>query len=144
MQLRLQVAFACAALLLQGCETPRPVVAGPPQEAGRARACDASPVTIAGTTPAEATIRVGNDGGWCALRLSQANGEPYAAGLLATPPRNGKIYIHKAGKVTRVDYTPDAGFTGTDSFVVKLLPGYAPVHATVTVTPPPAPAAPAS
>ena len=31
--------------------------------------------------------------------------------------------MHKVGDVTRIDCTPDCGYTGTDSFTVKLIPG---------------------
>jgi hypothetical protein len=44
--------------------------------------------------------------------------------------------IHQVGDDTRIDYTPDRGFTGTDSFAVKLIPGNAVIRITVTVVSP--------
>lgn len=78
------------------------------------------------------TLTFGNDGGWCALRLSR-NGKPFDAGLLPVLPKNGVVFIHKVAGFTRIDYTPNAGFFGTDAFTVKLLPGYLPVHVAVTI-----------
>lgn len=78
-------------------------------------------------------MRVANDGGWCAISV-QLDGQPYAAGLLTDPPAHGKVYIHPVGNFTRIDYTPDSGFTGTDSFVVQLIPGNPALRTTVTVT----------
>ncbi|MFB9969220.1 hypothetical protein ACFFMP_03780 [Pseudoroseomonas cervicalis] len=37
------------------------------------------------------------------------------------------------GDYTRLDYIPDPGFTGTDSFTVRLLPGSTSVKVNVTV-----------
>jgi hypothetical protein len=34
--------------------------------------------------------------------------------------------------VTRIDYTPNKGFVGTDAFAVKLIPGDATVRVAVT------------
>ena len=46
------------------------------------------------------------------------------------------MLIHEVGDNTRIDYTPDRGFSGTDSFAVKLIPGDAKVIVAVTVTAP--------
>lgn len=78
-------------------------------------------------------MRVGNDGGWCGISV-QLDGQPYAAGLLTESPAHGNVFIHPVGDSTRIDYTPEAGFTGTDRFVVQLIPGNAAIRATVTVT----------
>ena len=67
-------------------------------------------------------MRVGNDGGWCAISV-QLEGRPYAAGLLTRPPVHGSVFIHPVGGNTRIDYTPDLGFSGHDTFVVQLIPG---------------------
>jgi hypothetical protein len=100
---------------------------------GGARQCVAShPQLISGRT-VEATMRVGNDGGWCGISV-QLDGQAYATGLLTESPARGKVFIHPVGDATRIDYTPDPGFTGTDRFVVQLIPGNAAVRTTVTVT----------
>ena len=80
-----------------------------------------------------ATMAVGNDGGWCATTLAES-GQPYAAGLLTVPAAHGTVYIHTVGDGTRIDYTPDTGFAGSDSFTVTLLPGRPVLQMAVTVT----------
>ena len=126
---------ACSALL--GCAGPvssgntLPVYAA--DVTGGARQCVTShPQLTAGKT-VDATMSVANDGGWCAISV-QLDGQPYAAGLLAEPPVRGKVYIHPVGNFTRIDYTPDAGFSGTDRFVVQLIPGNPVLRTAVTVT----------
>ena len=49
-------------------------------------------------------------------------------------PTHGSVLIHEVGDNTRIDYTPDRGFTGTDSFAVQLIPGDAKVNVAVMVT----------
>jgi hypothetical protein len=80
-------------------------------------------------------MTVGNDGGWCAITVTQPHGEPFDAGLLTQRPLHGKVLIHKVGDATRIDYTPDPNFTGTDSFAVSLIPGDPVIRAAVTVVP---------
>ena len=100
---------------------------------GGARQCVAShPQLIAGRS-VDATMSVVNDGGWCAISV-QLDGQPYAAGLLTGPPARGRVYIHPVGNFTRIDYTPDAGFSGADQFVVQLIPGNPVLRTAVTVT----------
>jgi Bacterial Ig domain len=100
---------------------------------GGARVCVASrPQLISGRT-VEATMRMGNDGGWCAISV-QLDGQPYDAGLLTESPGHGKVFIHPVGDSTRIDYTPDSGFVGTDRFVVQLIPGNPALGVTATVT----------
>lgn len=127
---------ACA--VLAGCARPvvpgytgRPVYAV--DMTGGARHCTATrPQLTAGRT-VDAAMRVANDGGWCAISV-QLDGQPYSAGLLTEPPARGKVYIHPVGNFTRIDYTPDAAFSGTDRFVVQLIPGNPVLRVTVTVT----------
>jgi hypothetical protein len=40
------------------------------------------------------------------------------------------------GDETRIDYTPDRRFAGSDAFTVKLIPGDATIKVAVTVTAP--------
>ena len=51
---------------------------------------------------------------------------------LATPPMHGAVVITQPN---RFDYTPVAGFTGNDSFVITGLPEPFRVTVTATVTP---------
>jgi len=77
-------------------------------------------------------MQVGNDGGWCGISVA-LDGHPYAAGLLSTPATHGRVHIHPVGDNTRIDYTPDRGFIGSDSFIVTLLPGRPVLRVGVTV-----------
>ena len=79
-------------------------------------------------------MSVTNDGGWCGISVSRFAG-PYSAGLMVQRPSNGKVYVHTVGSATRVDYTPDPGFRGNDTFAVKLIPGDATMRVAVTVKP---------
>ncbi len=147
-------ALALAALALAGCaEKPRtaahvslPVYAIDLQ--GGAANCVVSKPALAPGQEAAASMTVANDGGWCALSVSQDGPAPYSAGLLIQRPAHGNLLIHGVGDATRIDYTPERGFTGTESFVVRLIPGDASIRVAVDVTPgsasvaPPAPPEP--
>jgi len=132
--LTLTIAFASVGVLLQAC-AHQP--AGPSVRLfnsdfqGIARTCVApKPATIPGKT-VEATMQVGSDAGWCGLTVNN-DGHPFDTELLTARPAHGKIYAHMVGNDTRIDYTPETGFVGADSFTMKLLPGDAAVHVTVT------------
>jgi hypothetical protein len=132
---------AAAGLMLQGC-TPQqmaaPAAAGARQYAvdqqGAAKTCTAPshPALTDGKETA-VTMAVGNDGGWCAIQVSR-NGAPFAAPLLMARPAHGKVVIHTVGDDTRIDYTPNPGYVGPDSFTARLLPGDATLRTTVTVS----------
>ncbi len=78
-------------------------------------------------------MTVGNDGGWCGITVADG-GQPYSAGLLTIRPTHGRVYIHTVGDATRIDYTPDTGFTGSDNFAVRVVPGNDLIRVAVTVT----------
>lgn len=103
---------------------------------GSAKVCSAPKINPTSGKTTEATITVANDGGWCGLLAGQEGPKPFDAGLLAVRPAHGSVTIHSVGDDTRLDYTPDRKFTGSDSFTVKLIPGTATVHVAVTVTAP--------
>lgn len=129
--------------LIAGCASkPTPAPAAAPAGTGEGKydltsqsATCGAPQILPVPQPAGGTftLNFSNDGGWCALRLTNG-GQPFEAGLLHTAPMHGVVYIHRVAGFTRIDYTPDAGFVGTDSFFVKLLPGYIPVTVNVTIT----------
>jgi hypothetical protein len=104
--------------------------------AGGAKVCIVPRLTPTAGQTGEATIKVGNDGGWCGVPVRQSTSKPFDAGLLTARPAHGNVLIHQVGDDTRLDYTPDRGFTGADAFSVKLLPGGVMVHVAVTVTSP--------
>jgi hypothetical protein len=133
----LWLAIAATALLLQACAQqpsgPAPRVFAADMT-GAAKVCTAPPVTPAAGRTIDAAIKLGNDGGWCAITVNN-NGRPFDAGLLAGAPQHGKVLIHTVGNDTRIDYTPTARYAGADAFSVRLLPGDATIKVTATVTP---------
>ncbi len=134
---------------LQGCvEKPSAPVRLPVyayDQTGAARSCTVPPVKPVAAQATDAAMSVENDGGWCAFSVQQGRA-PYAAGLVTSRPKHGKVFVHSVGDETRVDYTPAPGFAGADSFTVKFLPGDAlvAVAATVTLSPQAAAAAAAA
>ena len=135
----LRCCLLAAPFLLQACaEQPPPqrVSTTPVFHAdmvGGARQCSASTPVLKPGQQATATIKVGNDGGWCAIHV-QHDGKPYAAGLLTQQARHGTVFIHPVGDDTRIDYTPAPGYRGTDSFEVQLIPGNPTIRVAVTVS----------
>jgi hypothetical protein len=127
-----------AAALLAGCAAPPPPASTTRlyaiDLAGAARQCTAGPVSPVAGKEVAARMTVGNDGGWCAFKVSQPGPQPYSAGLLSIEPAHGSVYIHPVGDDTRIDYTPDVGYAGPDAFTATLLPGRAVIRATVSVT----------
>jgi hypothetical protein len=103
---------------------------------------DAPKLTDAQQT--EVPMTVGNDGGFCGLRVAKPGPEPFDAGLLTARAANGRVRVQSVGDYTRIDYMADSGFVGTDSFVVRLLPGSTSVKVNVTVQGVAAPAAAAA
>jgi hypothetical protein len=102
--------------------------------AGAAKSCEVPQITPVSGQSTEATMKVGNDRGWCGLPVHQDGPKPFDAGLLTARPAHGNVLIHQVGDDTRIDYTPDRGFTGSDSFSVKLVPGNATIRVAVVVT----------
>lgn len=129
--------LALTAAMLPGCSELR--VAGSSTRVyaadftGAAKTCDAAKVVPLEGKPIEATMKLRNDGGWCALSVARG-GKPYDSALLTGRASHGKVFIHRVGDETRIDYTPDRGYAGPDTFTVKLIPGDAVIEAAVTVT----------
>ena len=116
------VAAATAVLVLQGCATaPQPQVAGEDLNVGIARTCSFTPATPVLGGSASSTITMTNDG-WCAVRVRQADGSPFQLGLLTTRPEHGRVLIQKLGGETRLEYTADPAWTGTDHFAAEVRP----------------------
>src|SRR5579863_2303215 len=130
--------IAAIAVLLQACAQQGPAAPGTrifaSDMAGAAKRCTVPTITPAADRQTPVAMQVGNDGGWCAITVSNG-GNPFSAGLLATEPSHGKVLIHTVGDNTRIDYTPDVQYRGADSFVVRLIPGDATISASVTVAP---------
>ena len=121
-----------------GCQDGPVSVRGTPVYAvdvnGGAKNCVTSSADVSGGKSATATMTVGNDGGWCGVTVAQS-GRPFSAGLVQTRAQHGQLNVHSVGDNTRVDYIPDPGFTGADSFAVKMVPGNPVLTVNVTVAP---------
>ena len=136
-------AFFLTGLLLGGCSAMQGGGAGGSKLrtyaadlAGSAKVCTVPKIDPAGGATIEASVKMSNEGGWCGLPVHQDGPKPFGAGLLTTRATHGNVTVHSVGDDTRLDYTPDRGFTGSDSFVVKLIPGNAIVSVAVLVTAP--------
>jgi len=133
------LALAAMVGLLQGCG-PEQTVRGSKNRlfavdfAGGAKLCQVPKVSPVDNQTIEVPMGLGNDGGWCGL-LVQRGDVPFGAGLLTTRAAHGTVVIHSVGDFTRIDYTPDRGFSGADSFGVRLIPGNAGIKVNVTVNP---------
>jgi hypothetical protein len=127
--------LSATALLAQGCSQTAPGWNGvfAIDAAGGARTCSAPAAAPPDGQSVLAQMQVVNDGGWCGITANH-NGEAYTSYLLVTHPNHGKVFAHRVGPYTRIDYTPDAGFAGTDSFAVRMIPGDSNIEAAVTVT----------
>ncbi len=101
--------------------------------AGGARICVAPAAAPADGQSIAAQMQVSNEGGWCGINATRG-GSPFESYLQVARPTHGTVFAHRVGTKTRIDYTPDAGFAGTDSFAVRLLPGQAVIQVGVTVT----------
>jgi hypothetical protein len=140
---RVAAVLAASLGLLQACsEAPKPV-AGPrlpvyaADLSGAAKQCEAGKPALSAKQTADTAMKLSNDGGWCGVSASDG-GKPFAAGLLTARPAHGKVLIHQVGDNTRVDYVPDLGYIGPDTFTVTLLPGEPALRVAVTVTGAPA------
>ena len=135
-------AVLAGGLALAGCSSNNNIAPSPSRlrvfaadVTGATKTCEAPKPSAAAGQTTEVAIKQLNDGGWCGILLHQDGPKPYDAGLLTMRPAHGTVYIHQVGDDTRIDYTPDAGFSGADNFAVKLLPGEAVLHVTAAVTP---------
>lgn len=132
------IAAAAVALALAGCaKTPPPAPVVDLQNEGIAKTCAPSAVDLA--SPAPATITLTNDG-WCGVVAAEKAGQPFKYGLVKTRPEHGRVFIRPVNGQTRVEYTANPGYTGSDHFAVALVPNAAgapdaPLRVDVTVTP---------
>ncbi|HTZ70338.1 MAG TPA: hypothetical protein VMB71_06785 [Acetobacteraceae bacterium] len=132
-----------AMALLAGCAqklappppppVPLPPHIGPPP----AHACTVAPFHVSDGGTATVTMKVSNEGGYCAATLTATNGEPYDAPLVPVMPQHGTPRVVKYNGKTSVEYTPNDGYMGHDSFVVHLLergkPGYTTLNMSIDV-----------
>lgn len=142
---RALAAFA-GLLVLQACAPQQQQAAAPAPRIyavdvqGRSALCEVPQgVSLATDRAMEATMTMDNDGGWCGIATNRAG-----PGLVTAKPSNGRLNVRKVGAITRVDYIPDRGFVGTDTFAVKLLPDQSELKVAATVRGPAAPQATAT
>ncbi len=143
MQARTLVFLTMAGALagsLAGCAPP---AAPPPQPPPQlpphlgpppAASCQVSPFKVADGGTATVNMTLSNEGGYCAATLTADSGKPFDAPLLHTPPLHGSARIIKYNGRTSVEYTPDAGYNGTDHFVTRLIVRGTPGYTTLDVT----------
>jgi hypothetical protein len=127
--------LAAAALTIQGC-APKPATWNgiyAIDAAGGAKTCVAPPVAMPDGQAGVIQVQVSNEGGWCGETINH-NGVAYDSYMLVSRPSHGRVFAHHVGNNTRIDYTPDPGYVGTDSFAIRLIPGNAVFGAAVTVT----------
>ena len=79
-------------------------------------------------------MRVSNEGGYCAATLTAASGQPFDAPLVPVLPRHGTPRIVKYDGKTSVEYTPETGYVGADSFTVHLIVKGQPNDTTLNVS----------
>jgi len=127
--------LAATALLAQGCAPQAPAWNGmfAVDVAGGAKTCVAPAATPPDGKSVVAQVQMSNEGGWCGI-IATHNGAAFDSYLLVTRPVHGQVYAHHVGTATRIDYTPDVGFTGADKFAVRMIPGDAIIEGDVTVS----------
>jgi hypothetical protein len=76
--------------------------------------------SVPGGTPASGTITMSNDGGWCGQHLGVEYNETIYGGAmnLSQRPQHGQVSIVRHQGYTDVDYKPNPGYIGPDSFSV--------------------------
>jgi len=127
------ISLAITALVVQGCAAQGGGGVYALDLAGGARVCVAPTASPPDGQAVLAQMQVSNEGGWCGITLSRG-GAAYDSYLAVTRPAHGKIFAHHVGANTRIDYTPDRGYSGADSFAVRLIPGNAVITGSVVVT----------
>lgn len=141
MNARVILGFAAISLAVQGC-SPKPPLAptaemplhyGPPP----ARVCTLSPFALTDGAATPVAMTISNDGGYCAIMVTQKDGNAFAAGLEPTQPAHGSALIIKYNNKTSIEYVPETSYAGADAFSVKLItrevPGYTTLNVAVTV-----------
>jgi hypothetical protein len=139
------LALLTFAAAVAGCAKPPPPPApeapplpphlGPPPAA----ACTVAPFHVADGGSAAVSMTLSNEGGYCAATLTASDGKPFDAPLLHRLPQHGSARVVKYNGRTSVEYTPVAGYTGSDSFEVRLIvkgmPGYTTLDVSATMKP---------
>ncbi len=140
MNARAILALAAIGLAVQGC-TPKPRIAaapmplhyGPPP----ARLCRIVPFTLSEGASTPVRMTTSNDGGYCAIMVTQKAGGAFDAGLEPVQAAHGTALIIKYNNQTSIEYVPEQRYAGPDAFEVKLIvrgqPGYTTLNVAVSV-----------
>ncbi len=119
MSLKLTAPLA-AVLALSACAPKPPVLqASDPRNDGMAKVCTPTNPDTSKPGPYTAAIAMSNDG-WCGVSTVDQSGKPFSLALVRVRPSHGRVFNQEVANVRRVEYTPDAGYTGADSFTVAL------------------------
>ena len=78
--------------------------------------CKIEPWQFANEKTVPVSLSMPNDGKPCTVRKVTFQGGTVATYTVSTPPSNGSVVIKKNEAI----YTPKAGFTGTDKFVLDV------------------------
>lgn len=127
--------------VLAGCKPPPPPAVAPPPPPPLpphigpppAAHCSVAPFKVADGGTATVTMSVSNEGGYCAATLTTAAGAAFDAPLVPAMPAHGTPRVVKYNGQTSVEYTPNTGYVGTDSFVVRLIIKGKPTDTTLNV-----------
>lgn len=114
------IAPLAAVLALSAC-APRPpgLQASDPRNDGIAKVCTPTNPDMSKPGPFTAAIAMSNDG-WCGVSAVDRSGKPFSLALVRVRPSHGRVFNQEVANVRRIEYTPDAGYTGADSFTVAL------------------------
>lgn len=127
------LASALAACAHQPVEAPTPPPPNPYGYLKPAAFCEAPTPKLPPAGQATATMRLSDDGGFCAFHFSRPGNMPFAAGLVIHVPQHGQPLIYNYNGATVVSYTPTAGYIGPDSMTLELVPGAGQPRVTLTL-----------
>lgn len=110
-----------AVLALSACANTKPPVLAEndPRNDGIATTCTPTNPDAKAAGPLTGAIAMANDG-WCGVFAVERDGKPFSLGLVRDRPEHGRVFIQKVANATRVEYTPNAGYVGSDAFTVAL------------------------
>ncbi len=119
MSLKLTAPLA-AVLALSACAPmPAALQANDPRNDGIAKVCTPTNPDTSKPGPYTAAIAMSNDG-WCGVSAVDRSGKPFSYILVRVRPSHGRVFNQEVANVRRIEYTPDSGYTGADSFTVAL------------------------
>ena len=78
---------------------------------------------------------VSNEGGWCARGLTFNQGYAFSGGNVIHQPEHGEARVRHLASRSLIEYRPQPGYVGSDSFSVTLTPGNSTYLVSVTVQP---------